>query len=748
MAFNYPYGDTQQLNLNWFLAQWETFREQWATAEEGIDHALDAEIARVEAAMTDLYAARDAAAASKTAAQTAATNAASSATVATQQATLAQSYANTAQTQAGIATAAAEAAGNSASSASTSATAANLSKTQAANSATAAQTAQTAAEAAETNIVSIITDAIQDAADAAAATATADAEAAADAAEASATAAAGSASDASDSATAAAGSASDAADSATAAAGSATAAAGSATAAAGSASDAADSATAAAASAASIVVDSAMSDSSTNPVQNKVINGEITELKTALTPIAKEIRRYSFSYSNTDAYQSDVTEIYINAGESVTIDVTNVTSASCNIPDGGSMSLAPAGTYTFTPTASGYLRLYHKVLDCTIVYSDYRVTSTSGTSDYLIASQKLVKDTTDPLAAVTSYFDSKLFGENLIQYVEEGVYYTRGVKGTSAALTTAWVKVDGISTINASGLKLSNSTWSGVEMYYVNGYDENKNYITDAFDNSGAKQFNVFANAYWLAIAYVNTTYSDFTVVAGTTRPSRYVHNYQKTFLNPTNTAKWYGKTWGAMGDSLTEFNSRATENYVDYIVKETGIEAINYGAGGTGYRRGIDNSNAFYNRVSGIDTSIDVLTIFGSLNDIGGNQTLGTIDDTISDDTVFGYVNATLDALFTTFPGVKLGIISPTPWKDSEPWDETNTATVYSNGLKQICYNRGIPFLDLYHNSGLRPWDSDFRELFYKHDVVDGVNAGCHPDEDGHKMIYPRIRAFIDTLI
>lgn len=312
MAFNYPYGDTQQLNLNWFLSQWETFRAQWAAAEEGIDHALDAEIARVEEAMTDLYAARDAAAASKTAAQTAATNAASSATVATQQATLAQSYANTAQTQAGIATAAAEAAGNSASSASTSATAANLSKTQAANSATAAQTAQTAAEAAETNIVSIITDAIQDAADAAAATATADAEAAADAAEASATAAAGSASDASDSATAAAGSASDAADSATAAAGSATAAAGSATAAAGSASDAADSATAAAASAASIVVDSAMSDSSTNPVQNKVINGEITELKTALT-----LKTQSIIDSFSDEATKSGTYFQVNAIESV-----------------------------------------------------------------------------------------------------------------------------------------------------------------------------------------------------------------------------------------------------------------------------------------------------------------------------------------------------------------------------------------------------------------------------------------------
>ena len=59
--YQYPYGNTQQLNLDWFIKQWEVFKQQWASAEAGIDHALDAEIARVEAAMNDLYAARDAA---------------------------------------------------------------------------------------------------------------------------------------------------------------------------------------------------------------------------------------------------------------------------------------------------------------------------------------------------------------------------------------------------------------------------------------------------------------------------------------------------------------------------------------------------------------------------------------------------------------------------------------------------------------------------------------------------------------
>ena len=69
MSYRYPYGNTEQMNLDWFLNQWEKFKADWAEAEAGIDGSLDAEIAKVEAAMTELYAARDAAAASAAAAR-------------------------------------------------------------------------------------------------------------------------------------------------------------------------------------------------------------------------------------------------------------------------------------------------------------------------------------------------------------------------------------------------------------------------------------------------------------------------------------------------------------------------------------------------------------------------------------------------------------------------------------------------------------------------------------------------------
>lgn len=59
--FQFPFGTLHQLNLDWFLQQWEIYKQEWADAQAGIDNALQGEIDRVEDAMTDLYDARDAA---------------------------------------------------------------------------------------------------------------------------------------------------------------------------------------------------------------------------------------------------------------------------------------------------------------------------------------------------------------------------------------------------------------------------------------------------------------------------------------------------------------------------------------------------------------------------------------------------------------------------------------------------------------------------------------------------------------
>lgn len=60
--YEYPFGNGQQLNLDWFLAEWKNLLAAWEAEKNGIAGALDAEIAKAEAALADVFAARDAAA--------------------------------------------------------------------------------------------------------------------------------------------------------------------------------------------------------------------------------------------------------------------------------------------------------------------------------------------------------------------------------------------------------------------------------------------------------------------------------------------------------------------------------------------------------------------------------------------------------------------------------------------------------------------------------------------------------------
>ena len=205
--------------------------------------------------------------------------------------------------------------------------------------------------------------------------------------------------------------------------------------------------------------------------------------------------------------------------------------------------------------------------------------------------------------------------------------------------------------------------------------------------------------------------------------------------------AKWLGKKWVCVGDSLTEHNLRTTKNYHDYVAEATGITVVNMGLSGTGYMRQQDNNNAFYQRILNVPTDADVITIFGSGNDL--SQPLGEVTDT-GTTTICGCINTTFDNLYSVFPLAQIGVITPTPWIGNPPSNPNDAMSKYSAALVEICRLRGIPCLDLFHCSNLRPDDATFRQLAYSKDEGNGV----HPDETGHKMIAPHFEAFLDSLL
>ena len=255
-----------------------------------------------------------------------------------------------------------------------------------------------------------------------------------------------------------------------------------------------------------------------------------------------------------------------------------------------------------------------------------------------------------------------------------------------------------------------------------------------------------------------DTSKSGFVwVIAATVHAVLQNNNFWIYFQNwqQLGAAKWSDKKWIALGDSLTEVNSRATTNYISYITTWTGVNAVNMGLSGTGYMKRSDHDQAFYQRAANMATDADVITIFGSGNDlsIGSSQAfpIGDITDTTTD-TICGCINTTLDVIINKYVTAgkipQIGIIAPTPWytsgHDYTPLTPNNRMDQYVEKLKGICERRGIPFLDLFHASNLHPESEAFRAIGYSHDEGNGI----HPDENGHKIIAPMIEAFIDSLI
>lgn len=270
--------------------------------------------------------------------------------------------------------------------------------------------------------------------------------------------------------------------------------------------------------------------------------------------------------------------------------------------------------------------------------------------------------------------------------------------------------------------------------YYFIYHDENDELITGGYKSTSPGTTTITdyettapQNAAWIYVdSEISANVQAVNIVSGYALPK-----------------KWKNLKWCAFGDSLTEVNSKTTIRYYDYVAEKTGISVTNMGAGGTGYINGQASNRAFYQRISNVPTDSDVVTIFGSGNDLSYIAKLGTPTDT-GTSTICGCINTTIDNLYAILPTVQLGIVTPTPWETSDPADPNNSMTKYADAIKQICYNRGIPCLDLYHCSNMRPWDATYRTLCYSKDE----GGGTHPDETGHKIMSSHFMAFLEELI
>ncbi len=201
-------------------------------------------------------------------------------------------------------------------------------------------------------------------------------------------------------------------------------------------------------------------------------------------------------------------------------------------------------------------------------------------------------------------------------------------------------------------------------------------------------------------------------------------------------------KMWALIGDSLTAVNTTAASKYHNYVAEELNLSTSNHARSGAGFTSG----TTFSTQIAELaQEDCDVITIFTSGNDCDNDPPLGSVTDTGSD-TLCGVINTTLDELFALKPFVSVGIITSCPWKWFMPSTPGNLMENYNNAIMEIARRRGIPVLDLYHSSNMRPDNEGFRVKFYNENGVQ--DNGVHPNSEGHKILAAPIREFVRSLI
>lgn len=290
---------------------------------------------------------------------------------------------------------------------------------------------------------------------------------------------------------------------------------------------------------------------------------------------------------------------------------------------------------------------------------------------------------------------------------------------------------------NTADYLIRTDSYAEGTIYYYNYDSENQTYTFDHFELITPNVAHILNKGFTHFRLRLFDGWSE-TVSPSVAQEKVGLYVYKTFTANPV----WFGKKWVVVGDSLTEVNGTATAKYHDLISQKTGITVINLGDGGTGYKSTDGGAgDSFMDRVAKVPLDADVITIFGSGNDLGSENEIGTPTDT-GTTTLCGCINTTIDNLLTRMPLANLGIVTPTPWQQYNPANGQNKMALYAAAIVEICKNRGIPCLDLYHCSGLRPWDTTFKSLAYAN--ADGV----HPNNIGHAMIAPKFQAFLDSLL
>ena len=206
-----------------------------------------------------------------------------------------------------------------------------------------------------------------------------------------------------------------------------------------------------------------------------------------------------------------------------------------------------------------------------------------------------------------------------------------------------------------------------------------------------------------------------------------------------SESADYKGLIWCVMGDSWSDnANTYATKRYYDWVADKTGLVIEERSVSGSGFARG--DANAFNSVSERIPVNSNLVTVYGSFNDLGADVGLPLgleTDDTTS--SLAGCMNITFKNILTRCLNAHVICFSPSPWIANMPTHTTSRE--YVDMLKKVAERNGVMFVDMFTTMSMRPNDETFRTKYYNTD-------GVHPNDEGHKWLYPRFLTAIKSVL
>ncbi|MCR5840131.1 MAG: chitobiase/beta-hexosaminidase C-terminal domain-containing protein [Kiritimatiellae bacterium] len=233
----------------------------------------------------------------------------------------------------------------------------------------------------------------------------------------------------------------------------------------------------------------------------------------------------------------------------------------------------------------------------------------------------------------------------------------------------------------------------------------------------------------------------------------------------------WSSYKWAVIGDSLTDptLAPGIGSYYYNFVAADTGIQLVyTNGVGSTGYKNkyNVDGGKCFYQRLqaSPLPSDVDVVTIFGSVNDwgqAGSDAAAGEATDSIDDgkDTLAAYMNKAIDVIQAQAPSAKIVLVGSLYYYNVVASSHQRA----NETLRAVAAQRNVAFYDWltenpndpldFHNIADDPTaDGSFAQRYTRDcptEIIQGETSFGHPSAEYHEVwLSPHFRGVLTAAL